>query len=115
MKVIGYVIAGICVFFGILFIWGAFGTTFDSGALIIGLIMVCIGIAILYVLNKNKQEKKEVTYKVDLAGDLNMKKMVCQHCGGALNPKDVQMVAGVPTVVCPYCGVSYQITEEPKW
>ena len=27
----------------------------------------------------------------------------------------ITLVAGAPTVTCPYCGVTYQITEEPKW
>jgi len=26
-----------------------------------------------------------------------------------------KMVAGAPVVTCPYCGTTYQLTEEPKW
>jgi hypothetical protein len=29
--------------------------------------------------------------------------------------QQVTMIAGAPTVECPYCGTTYQLTEEPKW
>ena len=40
----------------------------------------------------------------------------CRHInGGALTADNIKMVAGAPMVVCPYCGTTYQLTEEPKW
>jgi len=41
--------------------------------------------------------------------------MNCKNCGGALKADNVKMLAGAPTVACPYCGTTYQLTEEPKW
>ena len=29
--------------------------------------------------------------------------------------KDIKLVAGAPVVTCPFCGTTYQLTEEPKW
>lgn len=115
MKVVFYVISGILIFFGVLFIWGAFGTPFDGGALIIGLIMVAIGLAILIIQNRKKNQRQEVVYKVDLGGDVNLKNMTCKFCGGPLSADNVKMLAGTPTVTCPFCNQAYQITEEPKW
>ena len=40
MKIVGIVLSVIAYIFGVLFIWGAFGDTFMSSNLIIGLIMV---------------------------------------------------------------------------
>lgn len=114
MKIIGYIISGICIFFGVLFIWSAFGTPFSSSDLIIGLITTVIGIIILYVTTKNNQKTTNI-YKVDLPGEIKMNAKSCQKCGGPLNADNFTIVNGAPTVKCPYCGAVYEVTEEPKW
>ena len=114
MKIISYIISGICILFGILFIWGAFGTPFDSSSLIIGLVTTVIGIVILYVTTKNNR-KVENVYKVDLPGELNVSTKHCTRCGGILNANNFTIVNGTPTVKCPYCGSVYEVTESPKW
>jgi hypothetical protein len=58
---------------------------------------------------------QNVTLKIDLSGDVNLDTLKCQNCGGTLAPENVKMVAGAPVVTCPYCGTTYQLTEEPKW
>ena len=118
MKIVGVILSVICYIFGILFVWGAFGDPFDGGSLAIGLIMIAIASVIMMIVTrKGKAEKaeKNVTYNIDLAGKTDTKMLVCQKCGGALRKEDITLIAGVPTVTCPYCGVTYQITEEPKW
>lgn len=116
MKLIGYILAAISLFFGVLFIWAAFGDPFDGSALIIGLIMIGIGIAILFALNRSKKTaEKNVTYQVDLPGEIKMTNQNCKQCGGPINSSDYKIINGTPTVICPYCGATYAITEEPKW
>ncbi len=118
MKIVGIILSAICYIFGVLFIWGAFGDPFDSSSLIIGLIMVGIGsVLMIIVTRKSKAEKaeKNVTYNIDLGGKTQTTKLVCEKCGAPLGKGDISLVAGIPTVTCPYCGVSYQVTEEPKW
>jgi len=46
---------------------------------------------------------------------VNLEKLTCRNCGGALSSENVRMLAGAPVVECPFCGTSYQLTEEPKW
>ena len=53
--------------------------------------------------------------KIDLPADTKVEQMTCKNCGGALKPENVKMVMGAPVVECPFCGTSYQLTEEPKW
>ena len=118
MRIVGIILSVIAYIFGVLFIWGAFGDPFNASNLIIGIIMVGIGSVIMIIVTrKSKAEKasKNVTYNIDLGGKTNTSKMVCQKCGAPLGKDDITLVAGVPTVTCPYCGVTYQITEEPKW
>ena len=60
MKIIAYILAVISLFFGVLFIWGAFGQPFDGSALINCIIMIIIGIAILAVTNRSKKSEKNI-------------------------------------------------------
>ena len=118
MKIVGIVLSVIAFFFGVLFIWGAFGDPFVASNLIIGIIMIAIGSGIMMIVTrKSKEEKaaKNVTYNIDLGGEIKANKLVCEKCGGPLSKNDITLVSGAPTVTCPYCGVTYQITEEPKW
>lgn len=120
-RIIGYILAGILIFFGVLFIWAAFGETFNSGWLITGLVSVGIGfgaIAGTYLLTKRAAESSAgegVTLNIDLPADVNLDTLTCNNCGGALSTDNIEMVAGAPVVKCPYCGTSYQLTEDPKW
>ena len=118
MKIVGIILSVICYIFGVLFVWGAFGEPFRSDSLIIGIIMIVVGsVIMLIVTRKSKAEKaeKNVTYNIDLGGQTKAMKMTCEKCGAPLGKDNITLVAGAPTVTCPYCGVSYQITEEPKW
>lgn len=82
-----------------------------------GAVAVPGGIALLLTaIRKTKQDTAQnVTYKVELSGDVKVEQMTCKNCGGSLKPENVKMVMGAPMVECPFCGTSYQLTEEPKW
>jgi DNA-directed RNA polymerase subunit RPC12/RpoP len=122
VKIIAYIAAAILIFFGILFIWGAFSQeTQGAGAsgvwIITGVISVGIGFGLIWFASRQKQavQGNNVTLKVDLPANVSMDSFKCQSCGGALSPENVKMVAGAPVVSCPYCNTTYQLTEEPKW
>jgi len=118
MKIVGYITSGILILFGILFILGS-GSD-DGGGwgwVWTGLILVGIGFVIVWFLSRKKAVAGEqnISVNIDLPGEVNLETMKCQSCGGTLTSKNIELVAGAPMVVCPYCDTSYQITEEPKW
>lgn len=117
MKTVGYIVAAILIFFGVLFIWGAFGSTFQLGNLIIGVITAVIGLAIIYLVGRQAKAEAatNVTLKVDLPGNVSMDSLKCQSCGGVLTAENIKVVNGAPMVTCPYCHTVYQLSEEPKW
>lgn len=117
MKIIAYIAAAILIFFGVLFIWGAFGGGAPVGNIIIGIISVAIGFGLIFWASRKKpgDTTQNVTLNIDMPGNVSMDTLKCKSCGGTLGPKDVQMVAGAPVVTCPYCKTTYQLTEEPKW
>jgi hypothetical protein len=118
VRIIAYIAAAIVIFFGVLFIWGAFSPTGSPGWIIIGLISVGIGFGLIWFGGRMKraaQAAENVTLKIDLPANVNMDTLKCKQCGGALTMDNIKMVAGAPVVNCPYCGTTYQLTEEPKW
>jgi len=117
-KVIAYIVAAILIFFGVLFIWGAFSPEGEFGWIFVGLISAGIGLGIIWLAGRRKPvaaSDGQTTLKIDLPGSIALDKIKCQSCGGVLSAKDIEMVAGAPMVSCPYCGTSYKLTEEPKW
>jgi len=119
MKIVAYIVAAILVFFGVLFIWGAFSPQGSPGWILIGLVSVGIGLVIIFFARRSGKAApasgQNVTLNVELPGNVKMDTLKCQSCGGTLAPENIQMVAGAPVVTCPYCHTTYQLTEEPKW
>ncbi len=118
VRIIAYIAAAILIFFGVLFIWATFSPQGNLGWLLIGVISVGIGFGLIWFAQQRKAaeaQQQNLTYKVDLSGEVKLESLKCQSCGGMLTPDNIKMVAGAPVVTCPYCGVSYQLTEEPKW
>ncbi len=85
--------------------------------LIIGILFIVGGAYLIYAAGRGKMGTvtQNVTLKVDLPANVNMDTLKCKSCGGSLTMDNIQMVAGAPVVHCPYCGTTYQLTEEPKW
>ncbi len=126
MKSIAYIFAAILIFFGVIFIWGAFSpqaaqsSSGPASYLLVGGILVVIGFGIIWFASRSKAGQAgapgaNVTLKVDLPANVSMDTMKCKQCGGALTSENIKMVAGAPVVTCPYCGTTYQLTEDPKW
>jgi Ca2+/Na+ antiporter len=116
-KIIASIGAAILLLLGVLFIMATFSSTGQLGWLIVGIVLVLIAFGLIwFVTRKPKAEAPvNVTYKVDLSGDVSLETMKCKTCGGSLSSDNVKMVAGAPVVTCPYCGSTYQLAEEPKW
>jgi hypothetical protein len=118
-KIIAYIAAAILIFFGVLFVWAAFGEAFNPGWFLTGVVSVAIGFGLIWLASRQKPASQQaggnVTLKIDLPGEVSLDSMKCKSCGGVLTSENIKMVAGAPVVTCPYCGSVYQLSEEPKW
>ncbi len=119
-RILAYLAAAVLLFFGVLFIWGAFSPQAagqGGGWIAVGLLMVAMAFLLIWLATRRKAAEgtTQIIQKIDLSGDINLEKLSCRNCGGALTADNVKMVAGAPVVSCPYCGTSYQLAEEPKW
>lgn len=118
-KLIAYIAAAILIFFGVLFIWGAFSPDGSTSWILIGVISVGIGFGLIWFAGRLKpaptNAANSTTIKIDLPANVSLDTLKCKSCGGALTMDNIKMVAGAPVVTCPYCNSTYQLTEEPKW
>ncbi|MBM3145071.1 MAG: hypothetical protein FJ010_08900 [Chloroflexi bacterium] len=119
-KIIAYLFAAILIFFGVLFIWATFSPQGQIGWLFVGVISVGIGFGIIWFAGRMKPfaasgQGEGVTLNIDLPGGVSLETMKCKSCGGTLTADNIKMLAGAPTVSCPFCNTTYQLTEEPKW
>ena len=119
LKIIAYLGSAILIFFGVLFIWGAFSPQGSTGWIVIGIISVGVGFGIIWLAGRSKAGQpastENVTLKIDLPANVNLDTLKCKSCGGSLTMDNIQMISGAPVVNCPYCHTTYQLTEDPKW
>jgi hypothetical protein len=85
-KIIGYIAAAILIFFGVLFIWGAFSANGQPGWIPIGVVTVLIGFGIIWLASRSKpsQAGSTTTLQIDLPANVNLDSLKCQSCGGVL-------------------------------
>jgi DNA-directed RNA polymerase subunit RPC12/RpoP len=119
-KIIGYVVAGILLLFGVLYLLAAFSAEAASpgGRLLVGGLLVVIGLGIIFFVRmREPKPKQEVTIRqqIDIGGDVEMESLKCQSCGAQLDKSAISLAQGAVVVTCPYCNATYQIVEEPKW
>lgn len=125
ISIIAFILAGFALVFGALAVLGSSAPNAGEGWMQVGIVLMVIGLIVgvagagllIFTIKKSKEvpPEQKVTLDIDLSGDIQLEKLTCEQCGGALSSKNVSMVAGAPTVECPYCGASYQLVEEPKW
>lgn len=93
MKIIAYIAAAIVIFFGILFIWGAFSPDGSPGWIPVGIISILIGFAIIWFVGRSKKSApgtaEEVSYRVDLPANVNLDTLKCKSCGGSLTADNI--------------------------
>ena len=117
---------GLCLFgYGILNVIGSTSSqgsntwlTFGIGFSCVGAVFLAGGIALIVFASRQKASAgggDNITYKIDLPAQTKVEQMKCNNCGGNLKADNIKMIAGAPTVECPFCGTTYQLTEEPKW
>ncbi|OGO16520.1 MAG: hypothetical protein A2Y93_06085 [Chloroflexi bacterium RBG_13_68_17] len=121
-RIIAYLAAAILLLFGVLFIVAATSAEAQSTGqtglwMLVGVFLIGIAFVLIWLASRRRGEagQVEIVQKIDLSGDINLERLTCRNCGGALSADNIKMVAGAPVVNCPYCNTSYQLSEEPKW
>jgi hypothetical protein len=117
-KIILFVLAAFSLIFSFLFFLGAGGQAGSVGFIWFAIALAVVGFLLIFLATRMgaaADAAQNVTVNIDLPGNVGMDTIKCKSCGGTLSEKDVKLVAGAPVVTCPFCGTTYQLTEEPKW
>jgi hypothetical protein len=120
LAAIGYIFAILLILFGLINLYSLASpqAVNKAGRIIGALICFAMGGGLIFFITKRTTkmpDKMEVIQKIDLSGDVATEKLTCNNCGASLDKNSVKVKAGAVFINCPYCGSSYQITEEPTW
>ncbi|RLI33320.1 hypothetical protein DRO56_02010 [Candidatus Bathyarchaeota archaeon] len=111
-RALGYALAVSLLLLGLLFAWAS-SVQHTASRLGVALLSIASSLAILYLLQRSKPV--EVVQRVEVSGPIKAQEIRCPYCSAPLDLGLVKVVGGVPMIKCPYCGRSFEVTEEPKW
>jgi DNA-directed RNA polymerase subunit RPC12/RpoP len=99
------------LFFGIIF--AVASTVQDSVTrLATAILMFVAAFGIAYYITR---KPKTIIQKLEVSGDMKAVAIKCPHCSASVDASNIKIMSGVPYATCPYCGHTFEVTEEPKW
>jgi len=114
-TVLGTITIAVLFFFGIIFAWS---TGADISAelkvtrLIIAAMLFIVGFGIAYYITK---KSTTIIQRLEVSGQMKAVPIRCPNCSASVDADQIKIVSGVPYATCPYCGQTFEVTEEPKW
>jgi predicted RNA-binding Zn-ribbon protein involved in translation (DUF1610 family) len=108
-TVLGVIVIAVLLFFGIIF---ALASAYESTRLIVASLLFVVAFGIAYYLTRRP---KTIIQKLEVSGDMKAVALKCPNCAASVEASSIKMVSGVPYATCPYCGHTFEVTEEPKW
>jgi predicted Zn finger-like uncharacterized protein len=114
ITVIGGIAAAILFFFAIVFALAASVQAATTRLVASGLLFI-IGISVIVGIYYITRKPKTVIQRLEVSGQMGAAAIKCPNCGASIDANQIKIVSGVPYVTCPYCGTTFEVTEEPKW
>ena len=106
---LGAIAIAVLFFFGIIF---ALASTKAPTRLIVSVLFFAVGFGVTYYLTR---KPKTIIQRLEMSGEMKAIEIRCPNCSASVNANNIKIVSGVPYATCPYCGQTFQISEEPKW
>ena len=114
ITVIGGIVVAICFFFAIIFGLAASVQATTSRLAVSGILFL-VGVAVIAIIWYMNRKPKTIIQRLEVSGQMKAAQIKCPNCGGNISADQITITQGVPYVKCPYCGVTSEVTEEPKW
>jgi DNA-directed RNA polymerase subunit RPC12/RpoP len=112
IVVLGGIAVAVLFFFSVIF---ALASAYDSQRLITSTLLFIIAIAIVFGIYYTTRKPKTVIQRIEVSGQMKAAPIKCPNCGASVDANQIKIVSGVPYATCPYCGTTFEVTEEPKW
>lgn len=106
---LGAVAVAVLFFFAMIF---ALASIYESTRLFVAALLFAVGFGIIYYITR---KPKTIIQRLELSGQMKAVSLKCPNCSASVNADKIKIVSGVPYATCPYCGRTFEITEEPKW
>jgi uncharacterized membrane protein len=108
-TVLGTIVIAILLFFGVIF---ALASAYEATRLIVAAMLFVVAFGVAYYVTR---KPKTIVQKLEVSGDMKAVALKCPNCAASVNANSIKIVSGVPYATCPYCGHTFEVTEEPKW
>jgi len=105
-----YIVSAILLLFAVLY---ALSSAYAPMRIWISALLFLAGFGILYFAWK--RQPTQIVQKLEMPGKIKVQPMKCPNCSASVDMNQIKIVDGAPLVKCPYCGHTFEITEEPKW
>jgi DNA-directed RNA polymerase subunit RPC12/RpoP len=114
ITVLGAIAVAVLFFFAVIFALAAsVEATFTR--LVTSGILFIIGITVIVGIYYTTRKPKTVIQRLEVSGQMKAASIKCPNCGASVDANQIKIVSGVPYATCPYCGTTFEVTEEPKW
>jgi DNA-directed RNA polymerase subunit RPC12/RpoP len=114
LAVLGAVAVAVLFFFGIIFAMAA-SVEATITRLTVSVMLFAVGFIIAAVTYYATRKPKTVIHQLELSGQMKAAALKCPNCSASVDANQIKIVSGVPYATCPYCGSTFEVTEEPKW
>ncbi|MFB3888730.1 MAG: hypothetical protein ACE14S_04500 [Candidatus Bathyarchaeia archaeon] len=113
-TVLSAIAAAVLFFFG--FIFAIAASVQETGIrLTVALMLFAVGVAASYAAYASARKPKTIIHQVEVSGQMKAAPIKCPNCSASVDAATIKIVQGVPYATCPYCGHTFEVTEEPKW
>jgi DNA-directed RNA polymerase subunit RPC12/RpoP len=114
IAVLGAIAVAVLFFFAVIFALAA-SVQATLPRLVTSGILFIIGITIIVGIYYTTRKPKTVIQRLEVSGQMKAASIKCPNCGASVDANQIKIVSGVPYATCPYCGTTFEVTEEPKW
>jgi len=108
-TILGAIIIAVLFFFGIIF---ALASVYVPSRLVVAAMLFIAGSVIAYYITK---KPTTIIQRLEVSGQMKAVPIRCPNCSASVDASQIKIVSGVPYATCPYCGQTFEVTEEPKW
>jgi uncharacterized Zn-finger protein len=119
ITLLGAIAVAVLFFFAVIFALASSASTVTAQSaqtrLLISGMLFIIGIAIIVGIYYTTRKPKTVIQRLEVSGQMKAVSIKCPNCSASIDANSIKIVSGAPYATCPYCGTTFEVTEEPKW